>query len=113
MARLGFVSLVLFLVLVHHFFSFVFLVLKSYEVLGVARLGFYIFFDFLFSYVALHISMGPSHSAVLRIGGNPTEASSSGWIGGEFDSLAVVVHRVAPGYPSFPLDKGKGKINKI
>ena len=25
----------------------------------------------------------------------------------------MVVHRVAPGEPPFPLDKGKGKINKI
>ena len=57
--------------------------------------------------------MGPSRSSVLRIGSNPTEESSSGRSGGESDSLAVVVHRVASGEPPFPLDKGKGKINEI
>ena len=57
--------------------------------------------------------MGPGRSSILRIGSNPTEASSSGRTGGESDSLVVVVHRVAPGEPPFPLDKGKGKINEI
>ena len=57
--------------------------------------------------------MGPGHSSVLRIGSNPVEASSSRWTGGEFENLAVVVHRVAPREPPFPLDKGKGKINEI
>ena len=89
------------------------MVLKSYEVLGLARLGLCIFFDFLFSYLALRISMGHGRSSVLRIGGNLVEESSLGRTGGESDSLAVVVHRVAPGDPHFPLDKGKGKINKI
>ena len=56
--------------------------------------------------------MGPGRSSILRIGSNPAEASSSGRIGGN-DSLAVVVHRAAPGEPLSPLDKGKGKINKI
>ena len=106
-------SLVLFLVLVRIFLSFVFLVSKSCEALGLARLGFNIFFDFLFSYLALRISMGPGRSSVLRIGSNPTEASSSWWSGGESDSLDVVVHRVAPEEPTFPLGKGKGKINEI
>ena len=106
-------SLILFLVLVRLFFSFVFLVSKSCEALGLARLGFYIFFDFLFSYLALRISIGPGRSSVLRIGSNPAEASSSGRTGGEFDSLAVVVHWVALGELPFPLDKGKGKINEI
>ena len=106
-------SLVLFLVLVRLLFSFIFLVLKSYEALGLARLGFYIFFDFLFSYLALLISMGPGRSSFLCIEGNPAEASSSRRTGGESDCLAVVVHQVAPGEPPFPLDKGKGKINKI
>ena len=55
--------------------------------------------------------MGPSPSFVLRIGSNPTEASCTGRTGGESDSLAVVVHRVAPGELPFPL--GKGKINEI
>ena len=49
----------------------------------------------------------------MRIGSNPAEASSSGWIDGGNDSLAVVVHRATPGEPPFPLDKGKGKINEI
>ena len=40
--------------------------------------------------------MGPGCSSILRIGSNPAEASSSGRIGGN-DSLAVVVHRAAPG----------------
>ena len=39
--------------------------------------------------------MGLGRSSVLSIGSNPTEASCSGWIGGESDSLVVVVHRVA------------------
>ena len=67
----------------------------------------------LFSYLALHTSMGLGRSSVLRIRSNPAEASSSGQTGKEYDSLAVVVHRVAPGEPPFPLDKGKGKINEI
>ena len=57
--------------------------------------------------------MGSSHSSVLRIGSNPIEASGSGRTGGESNSLAVVVHRVALGEPSFPLGKGKGKISEI
>ena len=57
--------------------------------------------------------MGLGRSSVLRIGSNPAEASSSGRIDGGNDSLAVVVHRAAPGEPPFPLDKGKGKINEI
>ena len=57
--------------------------------------------------------MGLGRSSVLCIGSNPAEASSSGQIDGGNDSLAVVVHRAAPGEPPFPLDKGKGKINEI
>ena len=53
--------------------------------------------------------MGPSCSSILRIGSDSTKASSSGRIGGESDSLVVVVNRVAPGEPAFPLDKGKGQ----
>ena len=71
------------------------------------------FFDFLFPCPALHISMGPSRSSVLRIGSDYTEASSSGRTSGEFDSLAVVIHRVAPREPAFPLDNGRGKISEI
>ena len=57
--------------------------------------------------------MGPSPSSVLRIGSNPAEASCSGRTDGGNDSLAVVVHRAAPGEPPFPLGKGKSKINEI
>ena len=57
--------------------------------------------------------MGPGRSSVLLIGSNPTETSGSGQTGGESDSLAVVVHRAAPGEPPFPLGKGKGKISEI
>ena len=57
--------------------------------------------------------MGLGRSSILRIGSNPAEASSSGRTSGESDSLAVVVHRVAPEEPPFPLDKGKGKIHEI
>ena len=71
------------------------------------------FFDFLFLYHALHISMGHSRSSVLSIGSDSTEASSSGRTGGESDSLAMVVHRVAPREPAFPLDKGKDKISEL
>ena len=67
----------------------------------------------LFYYLALCTSMGPSRSSVLRIRSNPAEASSSGRTDEGSDSLAVVVHRVAPGESPFPLDKGKGKINEI
>ena len=55
------------------------------------------FFDFLFPCSALHISMGPSRYSILRIGNDSTKASSSRRTGGESDSLAVVVHQVAPG----------------
>ena len=57
--------------------------------------------------------MGPGHSFVLHIGSNPTKASGSGRTGGESDSLAMVVHRVALGEPPFPLSKGKAKISEI
>ena len=57
--------------------------------------------------------MGLGRSSVLCIGSNPAEASSSGRTGGEFNSLALVVHQVAPGEPPFHLDMAKGKINKI
>ena len=67
----------------------------------------------LFFYLALRTSIGPGCSFVLRIRSNPAEASSSGWTGGESDSLAVLVLRVALREPHFPLDKGKGKVNEI
>ena len=71
------------------------------------------FFDFFFLCLALHILMGPGRSSILRIESNSTEASGSGRTGGEYDSLTMVVHRVAPGEPPFPLGKGKGKISEI
>ena len=57
--------------------------------------------------------MGPGRSSILRIGSNPTEASSSGWTDRGNDNLAVGVHWATPREPHFPLDKGKGKINEI
>ena len=57
--------------------------------------------------------MGPGRSSILRIGSDSTEASSSRRTSGESDSLAMVVHWVAPREPAFPLDKGKGKISEI
>ena len=97
--------------------SFLLLCLFGFEVLRGFRACLvgvlHYFFDFLFPYLALHISIGPGRSSVLRIGSNSTKASGSGRMGGESDSLAVVVHRVALGEPSFPLGKGKGKISEI
>ena len=57
--------------------------------------------------------MGPGFSSVLLIGSNPVEASSLRRTDGGSDSLALVVHRVAPREPHFPLDKDNGKINEI
>ena len=97
--------------------SFLPLCLFGFEVLRGSRacsVGVLHFLRFpLFSYLALCTSMGPGRCSVLCIGSNPVEASSSRRNGGESDNLAVVVHRVAPGEPPFPLDKGKGKINEI
>ena len=97
--------------------SFLPLCLFGFEVLRGSRacsVGVLHFLRFpLFSYLALRTSMGPDRSFVLPIGSNPVEASSLGQIGVKSNSLAVVVHRVAPGVPPFPLDKGKGKINEI
>ena len=71
------------------------------------------FFEFLFPCLALYIFMGPSRSSILRIGSNSTEVFGSRQTGDESDSLAVVVHRVAPEEPPFPLGNGKGKISEI
>ena len=57
--------------------------------------------------------MGPGRSSSLRIGGDPTAVSGSGRTGGSSDRLTWVVPRDAPGEPLFPLDKGKGRIDKI
>ena len=97
--------------------SFLLLCLFGFEVLRGFRACLvgvlHYFFDFLFPWLALHISMGLGRSSVLRIGSNSPEASGSRRTGGESDSFAVVVHRVAPGEPLFPLGKGKGKISEI
>ena len=97
--------------------SFLLLCIFGFEVLRGSRacsVGVLHFLRFpFFSYLSLLTSMGLGCSFVLRIGSNPAKASSSGRTGGESDSLAVVVHRVAPGEPPFPLDKGKGKINEF
>ena len=108
-SRLGVESFVLFLGLGRLFLFFVFSGSKSCEVLGLARLGFCIFFNFLFPCLALHISMGPSRSSILRIGSNPTEVFGSGRTGGESDSLAVVVHQAAPGNLLSPWARARAK----
>ena len=97
--------------------SFLLLCLFRFEVLRSVRaclVGFlHYFFEFLSPCLALHISMGPGRSSVLCIGSNSTKASGSGQTGGESDSLAVVVHRDAPGESPSPLGKGKGKMSEI
>ena len=92
-------------------FLFGFKVLRSVRACLVGVLHY--FFEFLSPCLALHISMGPGRSFALRIGSNSTEASGSGQMGGESDSLAVVVHRDAPRESPSPLGKGKGKISEI
>ena len=76
--------------------SFLLLCLFGFEVLRSVRACLvgvlHYFFEFLFPCLALHISMGPGRSSVLRIGSNSTKASGSGQTSGEFDSLVVVVH---------------------
>ena len=57
--------------------------------------------------------MGLGRSSSLRIGGDPSTVSGLGWTGGTSDRLTGFVLRDAPGEPPFPLDKGKGRIDKI
>ena len=57
--------------------------------------------------------MGPGRSSSLRIGGGSSVVPDSWRIGGASDRLAVVALRDAPGEPSLPLDKGKGRIDEI
>ena len=57
--------------------------------------------------------MGPGRSCSLRIGGDPSVVSSSGRSGSASDRLFGVALRNTPGEPPFPLDKGKGRIDKI
>ena len=97
--------------------SFLLLCLFGFEVLRGSKacsIGVLHFLRFpLFPCLILRTSMGPGRSSVLHIGSNPAEASSSGRTNWGNDSLAMVVHLPAPGEPHFPLDKDKGKINKI
>ena len=97
--------------------SFLLLCLFGFEVLQSVKACLvgvlHYLFEFLSPCLALHISMGPGRSSVLRIGSNSTEASGSEQTSGESDSLAVVVHRDAPAVPPSPLGKGKGKISEI
>ena len=57
--------------------------------------------------------MGPGRSSSLRIGGDPSAVFGSRRTGRSSDRLTGVVPRHAPGEPLFPLDKGKGRIDKI
>ena len=57
--------------------------------------------------------MGPGRSSSLRIGGDSSIVSDSGEASGASDRLAWVAFQDAPGGPPLPLDKGKGKIDKI
>ena len=57
--------------------------------------------------------MGPGRSSSLRIGGDSSVAAGSGRISGASDRSAGVDLRDAPREPPFPLNKGKGKIDKI
>ena len=57
--------------------------------------------------------MDPGHSSSLRIGGDSSAISGSGWTGGESNRLAVVVPRDAPGEPPSTLGKGKDKIDEV
>ena len=57
--------------------------------------------------------MGPDRSSSLRIGGDSSVASDSGQASGASDRLVGVAFRDALGGPPLPLDKGKGRINKI
>ena len=57
--------------------------------------------------------MGPSRSSSLCIGGDSSVVAGSGRTGGASDRSAGVELRNAPGAPSFPLDKGKGRVNLI
>ena len=57
--------------------------------------------------------MGPSRSSSLRIRGDSSTVPDSGQAGDESDRLDVVALRDAPGEPSLPLGKGKGRIDEI
>ena len=92
--------------------SFLLLCLFGFKVLRSVRACLvgvlHYFFEFLSPCIALHNSMGPGRSFVLHIGSNSIEAYGSVKMGGESDSLAMVVYRDAQGEPLSPLGKGKG-----
>ena len=87
--------------------SFLLLCLFRFEVLrgfSACLVGvLHYFFDFLFPFLALHISMGPGRSSVLRIGSNSTEASGSGRTGGEVLQFGCGGPPGCPRGTSFPL----------
>ena len=57
--------------------------------------------------------MGLGHSSSLRIGGDSSIAAGSGRTSGASDHSAEVDLQDAPEEPPFPLNKGKGRIDKI
>ena len=57
--------------------------------------------------------MGPSRSSSLHIGGDSSVVSDSGQASGASYRLAGVAFRDVLGEPPIPLDKGKGRIDKI
>ena len=57
--------------------------------------------------------MGPGRSSSLRIEGDSSAVSGSGWIGGASGDLNVVVLRNALREPHFPLDRGKRRVDEI
>ena len=61
----------------------------------------------------LAITIGPGRSSSLRIGGDSSAVVRSGRTSGVSDRSAGVDLRDAPGEPPFPLNKGKGRIDRI
>ena len=57
--------------------------------------------------------MGPGRSSSLGIGGNSLAIVGSGWTSGASDRSTGVDLQDAPGALPFPLDKGKGRIDRI
>ena len=57
--------------------------------------------------------MGPGRSSSLRIGGDSSAVAGSGRTGSISDHSAGVELRDSPRVPTFPLDKGKGRVDLI
>ena len=57
--------------------------------------------------------MGPGRSSSLRIGGDSSAVSGSGWTGGASDRSAEVELRDVPGAPPLPIGKSKGRVDLI